>query len=271
METEEILKVINQLDMLHQNMIQKILKFANKRIEMPYLKSFACFLGTLTNGLVNKGHGEFVLGMNKILIEILSPRFAPYKISLKEVREQKEEYLTYYTNLDNAFKELSKDNTSEFSNHILKIEALLEETPPVVNRKEEIETQKDHYYKKQYFNDYLSTITHFYESFLVIGLYLLILLKLYSEEDIQKDLNDFKKNTKRSVRTLYRDNTSKKHKKLLRNYLSLYPLPKNHKKNVLELFDDIFDDEGIRGLRIQKVHHNGEKEYLEYLENRDFV
>jgi len=261
MDEEEILNLTRSTQNLYDNIVKEILETKNEYVKVNELKNYAHFIVTLIHSLGQQGYVYYVLALNYLLIEKLSPRFGVQRFSQKERNEQNEDYFEYFSNIDNAFKEFSKIDFSSYSKQISEVKKLWEETPPISNIQEETDTAKRHYQILSYYTDYLTCISDFYESFLLLCLFLLILSKLLLGEDVSKYQRDLYNAKKLKYYQLYADRTPKREKKekLLIDYLVEFHLPEKQRKSLLDFFESIFGDEGIRELRNKRIHHYGEK------------
>lgn len=267
MNEEESLKVTKDIQNLIDNMITDIFAIKSNHIDFPKLKSFAGLLISLIDSLGKQGYVYYILALDYISIEKLSPRLGTHRFSAKQMSEQTVEDFKYFHDLDNSFKELSKIDPSSFSDQIAKIQNLLDVTLPLPNIEKDTTIIKRQYQIRHYFTDYLTCIVDFYESFLLLCLYILILFKLRSKEDVTENLRDLNKSKKLSVYELYFTKTAQKgYKKLLSVYLAEFPFPEDNKQSLIALFENIFGDEGIRGLRNNKIHHFGE-EKMRFVDN----
>jgi len=154
---------------------------------------------------------------------------------------------------------LGKKGTEDILKQILEIEAQLRQPLPMINVDHYEMTAKQGFQIERYYNDYLTCIADFYESFLILSFYLLLLFRILEEKDINSDLKDLVNGKKLPVHKLYL--TKKKAEdegKLLRDYLLKSNLAEEHKQRLLVMFDHIFAEEGIRELRNKRIHHFGE-------------
>jgi len=258
---ENIFNIIRAAQSLSDKMVNEIFRIKNDNGKTPELNDFAYFITTLIDTVSKQGHALNILVLNYILIQKLSPRFGIHRFSIKEMDEQNEEYFEYFRKIDTVFKELSKIDVTSYSKKIFEIQNLFDEIPPISHIKEKNNIFKRQYKRRIYFNDYLTCILDFYESFLLLSLYILILLKLSSGKDVRKNLIDLKEGKKLKVDQIYTNRINNKTRKenLIYEYIVEYPLTNGQKKRLLKLFENIFGKEGIRELRNMKIHHYGEE------------
>ena len=243
----------------YDNRIKDILNLNDPSINQDHLKSFAYLIATIIHFLGQKGHAYNLLSFNFHLNNLLAPRGRARQFSQKDLDEQLPEYFEYFEDLNAAVHELAKGDVAEIFDRISDLEKQLNHPPPRIKVDNTPSPAKRQFQVKRYFDDYLTSITDHYESFLLISLYLLILFKLLAGEDVKGDLKSFQKGKKLSAYKIYLNPQKEAiEPKLLRTYISESSLLVTHKQTILELFDYIFAEEGIRGLRNKKIHHYAE-------------
>lgn len=243
---------------IYDNRIKDILNITDPSVNRSHLNSFAYLISSLIHSVGQKGHGYKILSFNSHLNRLLAPRVRDRQFSQKDLYEQPPEYFEYFNDLNRAVDELAKGEISEIFDRISDLEKQFNQSLPMIKMDNTISTAKHQFQIKHYFDDYLTSITDHYESFLLISLYMLILFKLLADEDVKGNLKSFQTAEKLSAHIVYSNPKKTNGSKLLRCYISESSLLATHKQEILELFDYIFAEEGIRGLRNKKIHHYAE-------------
>jgi len=214
---------------------------------------------SLIHSLAQQGYAIFVISINYHLISLLGSRLRIHQFSQKNLDEQPESYFEHFKNLNISMDELGKNGPEDILKQIPRIMELLSKPLPMVEVDEYVKTAKHGFQVERYFNDYLTCISDFYESFLMLSNYLLLLFQILDNKDVKKDLHNLVNGKKLPVHQLY--STKKKtqdERKLLRDYLSDCNLPVEHKQRLVTMCDHMFAKEGIRELRNKRIHHYGE-------------
>jgi hypothetical protein len=257
----EILATLTELKKFHDGLVSKILDLESESVRTSDLKNFSHFIWKLVNTLYTSSYATFVLALNVILIKQLSPRMGTHRFSLVQLATESDEFFDYFNNTDRVIQNFDpKSDISSLSEHISQLQDLFNEAPPLTSAMKPLPSRsKQKILYKESFADYLECIADSYESFLLLALYFLILFKVLDEQEVGKEMQALRESTKLPVNQLYH-NPTKTTEKLLREYLQEFPLEDDLRQSLLEWFDKIFGEEGIRELRNTKIHHYREKQ-----------
>lgn len=262
----ESVATLTQLKEFYDDLVSKIVNLENERVRTSDLKNFSHFIWRLINALSTNGYAIFVLALNVVLIEQLSPRIGTHRFSLVQLTTETDDFFDYFNKIDRLQENFRPNfDSSSFSEHVAQLQDLLNEAPPPTSAmKPPPSSSKQKILYKESFADYLECIADSYESFLLLALYFLILFKVLAEQKAGKEIKALRNSEKLSVSKLYHHPT-KTNEKLLREYLQEFQLQEELRQSLLDWFDNVFGEEGIRHLRNTKIHHYRE-EKMQFVE-----
>ena len=126
-----------------------------------------------------------------------------HQFAKKDIDHQPDEYFEYFDQLNQLVNGLKDTNPSNISSLISDIESKMKEPIPSIKVDKLEPSAKNKVRITQYFNDYLTQISDFYESFILLAHYILILFKLLDGKEVDRDVQKVSKGEKVSVDRLY--------------------------------------------------------------------
>lgn len=238
----EMFESLRENEKMYRDISNQVLELAEKTAYGKEIKNFASFIASLTNALVQKGHVELLLEIDNVLMEKLSPRIGLDGIRQFDLNSNSKKYFTNSTTADEENKkEISSNSVSNLKQHTENIQKLFEEDPPEVDQKIRSKTVNEDQFEK-YLMDNVEAIVQYYESFNLVTLYCLILVKAYLDSSTEEDREKLKDSEKDTIQNLYH-NTEE-----IKEVLANIKLEENYKKELVAWYETIYGAGSIREL-----------------------
>jgi len=229
--------------------------------------AIATLVGRLPDNVIYNGHAMDYFELSQILMSY-SSRFPMLRFTAKQLEDYRildsknpnsAEILDYYRELD----KLGVDLNSNLED-LKKLQESLDNKWLInplhmnwIEYEDELdEGLKDPIKFKHYVGDMLSKISQAYETVNLFSLFLLIEFRKIKNQDSQKLETDFRNGQKLKVHQLYKNSERKQGQPLLQDYLLAF---QSQFPQIIEIFDWVYLDEGIRAIRNLNIHHLGEK------------
>ncbi len=248
----EILESLQENEKLYRDISNQVLKLSEKTAYNKEIKNFASFIASVTNALVRKGYVELLLELDNVLMEKLSPRIGLDRFTQFDLNMNNENYFTEFTRDDEENKKRTSLNSiPDLKQHTENMHKLFDVDPLELEEKLPSKTN-DNKQLEKYLIENVDALGQYYESFVLVTLYCVILVKSYldiSTEEDRKKLKDFKTDV---IDNLY--NNAKEIKELV----AKVNLDENYKKELIAWYEAIYGTESIRELKNVKIHSNSE-------------
>lgn len=251
-KNKELLESLKESAKLYSDLSEKAANITDPSIDNKKLKNFAFFLASLIHTMGMNGYLSYLTALDVVLLRNLGPRIGIHRFSQFQLDTQPDEYFNYFKKIDNEQDKVHLiKNISDLRQHTINLQELLEEDPQGMTQTRSITVNE--YQLEKYFLEYLDAIAHHYESFNLLSLYCLILIKTlkdYPTHDERRKLNEGQKD---SVKNLYFGDQG------LKILLDDLKFEEHLKHEIKEWFESIYGQESIRELRNLKSHHYGEE------------